>query len=159
MIDGYASVGNILAGKYYGAKEYQSLIILSKKLTKYAIITGVFIAFVGFVFYDFIGQIFTKEPIVLMRFYEVFWIVLLTQPINAITFIFDGMFKGMGKMKYLRNVLIFSTLLAFIPTLLLFDFYNFKLVAIWLAFTFWILARGIPLILKFNKTFISLVNS
>ena len=94
-----------------------------------------------------------------MRFYEVFWIVLLTQPISAITFIFDGIFKGMGKMKYLRNVLIFATLLAFIPSLLLFDFYNLKLVAIWIAFTCWIIARGIPLILKFNKTFISLVNS
>ena len=159
MIDGYSSAGNILAGKYFGAKDYKSLVKLSKKLTKYGIITGFIMAFIGFVFYDFIGQIFTKDEIVLMRFYEVFWIVLLTQPISAITFIFDGIFKGMGKMKYLRNVLIFATLLAFIPSLLLFDFYNLKLVAIWIAFTCWIIARGIPLILKFNKTFISLVNS
>ena len=159
MIDGYSSAGNILAGKFFGAKDFESLIYLSKKLTKYGVITGFIMALIGFIFYDFIGQIFTKEPSVLIRFYEVFWIVLLTQPISAITFIFDGMFKGMGKMKYLRNVLIFATLFAFIPSLLLFDFYNLKLVAIWIAFTCWILARGIPLILKFNKTFISLVNS
>ena len=126
MIDGYSSAGNILAGKYFGAKDYESLVKLSKKLTKYGIITGFIMAFTGFIFYDFIGQIFTKEEIVLVRFYEVFWIVLLTQPISAITFIFDGMFKGMGKMKYLRNVLIFATLLAFVPSLLLFDFYNLK---------------------------------
>ena len=159
MIDGYSSAGNILAGKYFGAKDYKSLVKLSKKLTKYGIITGFTMAFIGFLFYDFIGQIFTKDEVVLMRFYEVFWIVLLSQPFSAITFIFDGIFKGMGKMKYLRNVLIFATLLAFIPSLLLFDFYNLKLVAIWIAFTCWIIARGIPLILKFNKTFISLVNS
>lgn len=113
----------------------------------------------GFVFYDFIGQIFTKEALVLEQFYAVFWIVLLTQPISALTFIFDGMFKGMGKMKYLRNVLILSTTCVFIPTLLIFNFYDFKLIAIWIAFTFWILARGIPLIFKFKSTFLPLANS
>lgn len=159
MIDGYSSAGNILAGKLLGAKDYISLIELSKKLTKYGIITGFFIALLGFVFYDFIGQIFTKEALVLEQFYAVFWIVLLTQPISALTFIFDGMFKGMGKMKYLRNVLILSTTCVFIPTLLIFNFYDFKLIAIWIAFTFWILARGIPLIFKFKSTFLPLANS
>lgn len=42
MIDGYSSAGNILAGKLLGAKDYISLIELSKKLTKYGIITGFF---------------------------------------------------------------------------------------------------------------------
>lgn len=159
MIDGYSSAGNILSGKLLGAKDYNSLVELSQKLIKYGIVTGSIIAVLGFVFYDFIGQIFTKEPKVLEQFYDVFWIVLITQPISAITFIFDGMFKGMGKMKYLRNVLILSTALVFIPILLVFDFYGFKLIAIWAAFTGWILARGIPLIIKFNSTFKPLLKS
>tara|TARA_B100000809_G_C15022916_1_gene489116 strand:- start:213 stop:1058 length:846 start_codon:yes stop_codon:yes gene_type:complete len=159
MIDGYASAGNILAGKLLGAKDYKTLIALSKKLTKYGIFTGIIIAFLGFVFYDFIGQIFTKDPLVLEQFYHVFWIVILTQPISAITFIFDGMFKGMGEMKYLRNLLILSTAFVFIPTLLFFDWLDYKLVAIWIAFTFWIMARGIPLIIKFRSKFLPLVTS
>ena len=81
------------------------------------------------------------------------------QPLCAITFIFDGMFKGMGKMKYLRNLLILSTGLVFIPTLLFFDYYNLKLTAIWIAFTFWIIARGLPLIFNFRKQFLPLVNN
>lgn len=157
MIDGYSSAGNILAGKLLGAKEYETLIKLSNKLTKYGLIIGLIIAIFGFVFYNFIGQIFTKEPLVLEQFYDVFWIVILTQPISAITFIFDGMFKGMGFMKYLRNVLILSTAFVFIPTLLVFDWLDYKLVAIWIAFTFWILARGIPLIFKFRNQFLPLV--
>jgi MATE family multidrug resistance protein len=158
MIDGYASAGNILAGKLLGAKDYKSLIALSNKLIKYGLFTGVIIALFGFIFYNFIGQIFTKEPLVLEQFYHVFWIVILTQPISAITFIFDGMFKGMGEMKYLRNVLILSTGLVFIPTIFFFDWLDYKLVAIWIAFTLWILARGIPLIIKFRNKFIPLMN-
>ena len=159
MVDGYSSAGNILAGKLLGAKEYKTLLLLSTNLIKYGLITGIIIATFGFLFYNFIGQIFTKEPLVLEQFYHVFWIVIITQPISAITFIFDGMFKGMGFMKYLRNVLIFSTGFVFIPTLLFFDWLDYKLVAIWIAFTLWILARGIPLIIKFRRTFLPLANS
>ena len=157
MVDGYSSAGNILSGKLLGAKDYKTLIKLSNNLTKYGIFTGLIIAAFGFLFYNYIGQIFTKDPIVLEQFYQVFWIIVLTQPLNAITFIFDGMFKGMGEMKYLRNVLILSTALVFIPTLLIFDYYNFKLTAIWIAFTLWIIARGLPLIFKFRSKFLPLV--
>jgi putative MATE family efflux protein len=159
MIDGYSSAGNILSGKLLGAKDYKTLLKLSSKLTKYGFFMGMIIAAIGFVFYDFIGQIFTKDALVLEQFYHVFWIVILTQPISAITFIFDGMFKGMGEMKYLRNLLILSTGFVFIPTLLFFDWLDYKLVAIWIAFTFWILARGIPLIIKFRSKFLPLVSS
>jgi len=159
MVDGYSSAGNILAGKLLGAKEYKTLLLLSNKLIKYGLITGIIIAAFGFLFYNFIGQIFTKEALVLEQFYHVFWIVIITQPISAITFIFDGMFKGMGFMKYLRNVLILSTAFVFIPTLLFFDWLDYKLVAIWIAFTLWILARGIPLIIKFRRTFFPLANA
>ena len=154
MIDGYASAGNILSGKLLGAKDYKALVGLSTKLFKYGIIIGIVIAGVGAVFYSAIGRVFTKEPLVLEQFYTVFWIVLITQPINAVTFIYDGIFKGMGEMKYLRNLLLLSTGLVFIPTLLIFDYLGFKLVAIWIAFTCWIIARGLPLILKFRSTFL-----
>ncbi|MFT7441948.1 MAG: MATE family multidrug resistance protein [Maribacter sp.] len=159
MIDGYASAGNILAGKLLGAGDYNTLIVLSNKLVKYGLFLGVLILGISFLFYNSIGQVFTKDPLVLEQFYHVFWIVILTQPINAVTFIFDGMFKGMGEMKYLRNVLILSTGFVFIPTLFFFDWLDYKLVAIWIAFSLWILARGIPLIIKFRSKFIPLANS
>ena len=157
MIDGYSSAGNILSGKFLGAKDYKSLVVLSRKLFKYGLATGSIISVLGFIFYNFIGQIFTKDLAVLAQFQHVFWIVLLTQPICAITFIFDGMFKGMGEMKYLRNLLILSTGLVFIPTLLICDYYNLKLTAIWFAFTLWIIARGLPLVLKFRSIFLPLI--
>lgn len=153
LIDGYASAGNILSGKLLGAKDYKNLIRLSDKLIKYGIIVGVIIAVLGAILYVPIGEIFTSEPEVLNAFYDVFWIVLLMQPLCALAFIFDGVFKGLGKMKYLRNLLLFSTLLVFIPIILYTDSIDLKLHGIFIAFTFWIIARGIPLIIKFRKTF------
>jgi putative MATE family efflux protein len=156
IVDGYASAGNILSGKLFGAKAYKTLIILSNKLIKYGVVIGIILGIIGAIFYYPIGRIFTKEPEVLKAFYNVFWIVLVMQPLCTLAFIFDGIFKGLGKMKYLRNVLLFSTFLVFIPVLFWLDSLNYKLHAIFIAITIWIIARGIPLIIKFRKIFIPL---
>ncbi|MDO1502065.1 MATE family efflux transporter [Winogradskyella maritima] len=153
LIDGYASAGNILSGRLYGAKSYSELIKLSKKLIKFGVISGLLMALVGALFYYPIGRIFTNEPEVLNAFYDIFWIVLAMQPLCAIAFIFDGMFKGLGWMKYLRNILLGATFLVFVPLLLWLDSLELQLYGIFIAFTLWIVARGVPLLIKFYKTF------
>jgi Na+-driven multidrug efflux pump len=157
FIDGYSSAGNILSGRLLGAKEYDTLVSLGKKLIGYGLSAGIFLAGIGFLFYEFIGEVFIQDHAVLQCFYEVFWIILIMQPICAITFIFDGMFKGMGYTEFLRNLLLLSTLLVFIPSLLFFDVYEFKLEGVWFTFLLWIMARGIPLLLKFKRKFLPLM--
>ena len=95
----------------------------------------------------------------LEEFYKVFWIILAMQPLCALAFIFDGVFKGLGKMEYLRNVLLFSTLMVFIPVIFTTDALDYKLHGIFIAFTLWIIARGLPLIIKFRKTFNTLIQN
>ncbi len=156
IIDGYASAGNILSGKLYGAKEYALLVTLSNKLIKYGIIVGFIIAIIGALLYVPLGRLFTNDPTVLKEFYNVFWLVLVMQPLCTLAFIFDGIFKGLGRMKYLRNVLLFSTFIVFVPILFWLDSLDYKLHAIFIGIMFWIIARGVPLIIKFRKTFIPL---
>lgn len=156
IIDGYSSAGNILSGKLYGAKQYKLLIALSNKLIKYGIIMGVVSGIIGALLYYPLGTLFTKDSEVLKAFYSIFWLVLIMQPFCALAFIFDGIFKGLGKMKYLRNLLLISTFLVFIPVLFALDYLNYKLHAIFIGITIWIIARGFPLIIKFRKIFIPL---
>ena len=153
LIDGYASAGNILSGKLFGAKQYRTLLDLSNKLIKYGIVVGLIISVTGTLFYYPIGNIFTEDKAVLDEFYNVFWIILAMQPLCALAFIFDGVFKGLGKMRYLRNVLLFSTLIVFVPIIFIMDELNYKLYGVFFAFTVWIIARGLPLIINFRKTF------
>ena len=153
-VDGYASAGNILSGKLFGAKQFETLVELSQRLTKKALIVGLLMAGLGGLFYKSVGAMFTSDPNVLADFYEVFWIVLAMQPLCAITFVFDGIFKGLGKMKALRNVLFAATFFVFIPALLLGHYLELKLHGILWAFTLWIVARGVPLVVKFRKQFL-----
>ena len=153
IIDGYSSAGTILSGKLYGEKSYNVLMKFGNDLTKIGIKIGVIMCIIGFVFYYPLGKIFNNDPVVLQEFYNVFWIVLAMLPLCSIAFIFDGLYKGLGWMKDLRNVLLFSTFIVFVPFVILFDHYELGLHGIFYAFTLWILARSIPLIIKFRKTF------
>ena len=156
IIDGYSSAGNILAGRLLGNKDYKRLVQLGNQLIRYGIFTGLVLTTFGFVFYDSIGVIFIKDESVQQEFENVFWIILIMQPFCAITFIFDAMFKGMGEMAFLRNILLFSTLVIFIPILHIFDQLDFKLKGVWFTFFIWIIARGTPMVVKFRQKFLLL---
>ena len=156
IVDGYASAGNIISGKLYGGKEYKTLVHLSNTLIKYGIVIGLIMAIVGGALYYPLGSVFSNDPEVLKEFGNIFWIVLAMQPFCALAFIFDGIFKGLGMMKHLRNVLLFSTFIVYIPILFWFDNLDYKLYAIFIAMTFWIISRGALLIIKFRKIFIPL---
>jgi putative MATE family efflux protein len=158
FIDGYSSVGNIVSGRLLGQKDYKNLWKLSKNLSKYAIVVSFILGITCFVFYIPIGKIFSEDTDVLTSFYSVFWIVLLMQPLNAIAFVFDGLFKGLAEAVTLRNTLLVATFLGFIPVLLIGDYFNLKLYAIWIAFTIWMFLRMIILVVIFRKKYLMVNN-
>ncbi|RZS99522.1 MATE family efflux transporter [Aquimarina brevivitae] len=154
FIDGYANAGNAISGKLLGAQDYRKLWLLSKDISKYAIVIALILMSICGLLYNQIGLLFNKEAAVLSLFSSVFWMVLLMQPINAIAFMFDGIFKGLGEAKYLRNVLLIATFLGFVPTLLLSDYFGLKLYGIWIAFMVWMLIRSLTLVIKFKNKYL-----
>jgi MATE family multidrug resistance protein len=154
FIDGYASVGNIVSGKLLGEKNYKKMWMLSIKLSKYSIFVAFGLMTVCLLFYNPIGRLFSQDLDVLDAFYGVFWIVLLMQPINAVAFVFDGIFKGLAEAVILRNLLLFATFLGFLPVLLIGDYFDLKLHAIWIAFTVWMLLRAGILVVKFRSKYL-----
>jgi putative MATE family efflux protein len=158
FIDGYSSVGNIVSGRLLGEKDYKNLWNLSLDLSKYAIVVAIILGVVSAVFYRPIGDMFTDDENVKNTFYAVFWIVLIMQPLNAVAFVFDGLFKGLAEGAKLRNTLLIATFIGFIPTLLLGDWLNFRLYGVWLAFFVWMFLRGGILVLYFRKEYLTVKN-
>ncbi len=153
FIDGYSAAGKILGGRFLGAGDYDSLWLLSKKITRYGLWVSGLLMLAAAAFYYPIGRVFSADPAVLAAFYGIFWIVILGQPINTIAFVFDGIFKGLGEMRYLRNVLLLATFLVFLPVLYTGVYLDLGLYGIWAAFTAWMLVRGGALIWKFRRKF------
>jgi len=159
FIDGYGAAGNIMGGRLLGAKDYKSLWKLAKKITLYGFFVSLFLMVLGFVFYHPVGRIFSNEEIVLKTFYSIFFIVILMLPVSTVAFVLDGLFKGLGEMKYLRNVLLSATFLGFVPTIYFGKFMGWSLTGIWIAFTVWMVIRGGALVVKFRRKFRPLLAS
>lgn len=150
FIDGYSSVGNIMSGKFLGEGNYTMIDRLSKQLIAYTLVIALILGFVCLAFYKPLGRLFSQDPDVLQLFSSIFWIVLLMQPINAVAFVFDGIFKGMAEAVALRDTLLAATFLGFVPALLIGDYFNLGLYAIWIAFTVWMILRGGILVYLFR---------
>ncbi len=153
FIDGYGAAGNILGGKLLGAKDYNGLWKLAGRIILYGMGVSLILMLLCFLLYKPIGRLFSQEVDVLAAFYSIFIIVILGFPINTIAFVLDGLFKGLGEMRYLRNVLLAATFLGFVPVLFVGKLLHLGLYGIWMAFIVWMLIRGGALLWKFNQKF------
>lgn len=151
LLDGYANAGSALSGKFLGDKDLLKIKNLVIDLAKTMVIIGCVLGIIYFVFQKPISRLLTQSDEVLEIFYQAFWIVCIMQPLNAIAFMFDGIFKGLGETVTLRNVFLAAVILGFIPCLILFHFLDLGVVGIWLSFVVWMSIRAGSLLFIFIK--------
>ncbi len=153
FLDGYSTAGNAIAGKLKGQENSKMLWSLRTDLIKIMLLCSLIVMIIMTINYNALGLLFTKNNSILTLFKQNFWIIILMQPICAIAFLFDGLFKGLGEAKELRNALLIATFIGFIPTLFLFDYLDFKLYSIWIAFFVWMILRSSILFIKFKQKY------
>jgi len=153
FIDGFAHAGNAMAGKFLGESNDKALGNLGISIGKISVFIGAILALIYILLYPFLIHLFTNDPHVIDQFQQVFWLVIITQPINALAFAFDGIYKGLGYTKLLRNLLAISTILVFVPIAMSFHYTSPSLTGIWLAFLGWMCCRSLYLVYDFKKRF------
>lgn len=153
FIDGYATAGNAIAGKLLGQNNNDGIAQIGKAIYRMSILVGTVLGLIYLGGYVFFGSIFSNDIAVITVFESIFWLVIISQPINGLSFGLDGIFKGLGKTALLRNTLLAATFLGFVPTLFLFDYLGFELHAVWFAFLVFMAFRGFILLWKFNMSY------
>jgi MATE family, multidrug efflux pump len=144
VIDGFAFAGEALAGKYFGARDRTNLIKVSKLLFYWGLlIAGIFT--IAYYFGDnLLLKILTDNSEVIQNIQPyLFWIYLI--PIITFgAFIWDGIFVGVTASANMRNAMLISTFLIFLPAYFILHhyFYNHGL---WAAFLLFMIARFVTL--------------
>ncbi len=151
FIDGYAAAGSVIAGRLNGERDWKQLHRVSWQVVRITVYIGAGLALLYTLAYRWIGGWFTPDQEVLTLFNAVFWMVILTQPINAVAFAWDGIYKGIAASAELRNALVFATFGVFVPTIFLGDSMGLALHGVWLAFLLWMVTRGIWLTIAFER--------
>jgi multidrug resistance protein, MATE family len=153
FIDGYANAGNALSGRLLGRGDTKELFSVGMKLMWLSMGIAALLSLVYLLMYPWMGGFFTQDPLVISLFGSMFWIVIISQPLNAIAYSFDGIFKGLGNAQYLMKILLSATFLGFIPMLLLSDAMSWGLKGIWSAMIIFMAVRAVSLLWKFNTLY------
>ena len=149
-VDGFAFAAESLVGKFIGAKDFDKL----KLSIKYLFVWGLGIGLVFTLVYSIVGEViitmFTSNKVVIqLALAFVIW-TILSQLVNSVSFIWDGIYIGATKTKAMRNSMLFSAFAVFLPTYYLTKDYlgNHSL---WFALTLFMLVRALSLTLSARK--------
>lgn len=141
-IDGFAFAVEAISGKYFGAKDKVNL----KKAIRYCFYWGLSFGSLYSLIYLFFGttilQLLTSQNnVVNMASDYLIWLILFPV-LSVIPFIWDGVFIGVTASKAMRNTMLFSTFIIFLPSFYLLQHY-FGNHGIWGAMILFVLARGL----------------
>ncbi len=149
-VDGFAFAGESLVGKYKGRKNINELRSVVKKLFYSGFLISLFFMFVYLVWERELISIFTNDEEVINIAISFFLWTGLTPLLNSISFLWDGIYIGATATAPMRNTMIISALLIFLPTYYLFRA-SMGNEALWLAMVLFMVARAIGLTLTSKK--------
>ncbi|MGR3218769.1 MAG: MATE family efflux transporter [Candidatus Anammoxibacter sp.] len=141
-IDGFAFAAESVVGKYYGAGDKKNFLKAIKRSFQWGIGFSLILVLIFYFFGMEILQALTDNREVLNAAIPFLGWLIIAPVINAVPFIWDGVYIGITASKAMRNTMLISTLLVFLPTYYIFhDMIGNH--ALWMALTFLMLARGI----------------
>ncbi|BBB32763.1 multidrug resistance protein, MATE family [Thermotomaculum hydrothermale] len=94
----YSSVATTIVGHYLGAKRFEKIKEINRKLLTYASITGLFFGFLFFLFADKIALLFTKDTEVILYMTKMLKTISFSEVFLAMAFVFVGIYYAAGYM-------------------------------------------------------------
>lgn len=148
-LDGFAIAAETLIGRAVGKRNRQDFIYQVKACAQWASVFGLIIVICYYLVGSWLISIMTSLPeIKSIALKSLPWVVLLPL-ISAPAFLLDGIFIGAAWSKPLRNSILVSSFLIFFPI-----WYATQALSnqgLWLAYTCFILARGIYLLFELRN--------
>lgn len=143
-MDAIAIAGQAITGRYLGASDAGGARAATRRMVEWGIGCGVLFAVLVIAARPFLPGLFTTDPRVRALLLAVLWIIAAAQPLSGLVFVLDGVLIGAGDQRYLAAVGA-VTLAAYLAAVYPVHAMGGGLVALWLAFCVWMLARGVTL--------------
>ncbi|MAT57475.1 MAG: MATE family efflux transporter [Ignavibacteriae bacterium] len=156
-VDGFAFASESLVGKYFGAGDKQNLTKVIKLSFVWALLLGFLLSITYWLFGKEILMLYTDKTELINLALTFFIWTIIAPLINSFSYIWDGIYIGAVATKPMRNSMLISTLLIFLPFYLLTkDIFGNH--ALWGAMLFFMAARGITLTLLSKKYIFNRMN-
>ena len=143
-IDGFAFAAESLVGKYIGAKKRPELLKVIRLTFYWSIGLGLLFSLLFLLDIKGFIQLYTNQQLILDTALTFAVWTIIAPLINSFSFVWDGVYIGATATKTMRNSMLFSTIVIFLPVYFLTkEFYGSH--SLWLAMILFMLARGVTL--------------
>ena len=131
--DGLAVTAASLGSKLIGEANMDLHRLLSKRLLLGGFICGVLFSLIYGIGKNLIMPIFSQDPELKIILDEIWYILVLMQPINGLVYVYDGILFGTRDYAFLRKRMLEGLFMVFLPSLIAVSLLINKLFGIWLC--------------------------
>jgi putative MATE family efflux protein len=146
-LDAIAIAGQAITGRYLGAGDAPGARAATNRMIGWGAAYGVVFGLVVLAARPLLPGLFAAAPPVRALLLAVLLVVAVQQPVAGVVFVLDGVLIGAGDQRYLAIAGV-VTLAVFLPAAWLVHAQHRGLVALWLAYSLWLLARFVTLVLR-----------
>ncbi len=143
-VDGFAFAAESLVGKYFGKQDKNMLKKTVKYIFGWGLGQGIALSIIFLIFIKQIIFLYTDQKAVIDTAMQFAGWTIIAPLINSACFVWDGIFIGATLAKPMRNSMVFSTLIVFLP-LFYFLYPYWGNHALWFAMIAFMIARGATL--------------
>jgi putative MATE family efflux protein len=146
-LDAIAIAGQAITGRYLGAGDAAGARAATTRMIWWGAVYGVAFGLALLLARPLLPGLFAAAPPVRALLLAVLLIVAAQQPVAGVVFVLDGVLIGAGDQRYLALAGVLA-LAVFLPAAWLVHAEHRGLVALWLAYSLWLLARFVTLVLR-----------
>ena len=150
-LDAIAIAGQAITGRYLGAGDVAGARAATRRMTGWGVVYGLVFGALLLAARPFLPDVFGVTPDVARLLLAVLLIVALQQPVAGVVFVLDGVLIGAGDQNYLALAGLAATAVFAVAALYV-HVTGGGLVALWLAYSLWLVARFVTLTLRARGT-------
>jgi MATE family multidrug resistance protein len=149
MVDSLAVAGQAMVAGYRGAGDPGMARRASNRLLGWGLLSGLTLSALFFVLAPFLPRLFTDDPAVLAAVAGVFPFIVAMQPLNALVFVWDGVFMGAERFRFLAVQMALSAACAAAVLLLVLPL-GWGLTGVWWGIVALMVVRAVTLAVRYR---------
>jgi putative MATE family efflux protein len=150
-LDAIAIAGQAITGRCLGAGDVAGARAATGRMIGWGAVYGAFFCLVLLLARPVLPGLFAVTPAVRGLLLAVLVVAALQQPAAGVVFVLDGVLIGAGDQRYLAWAGV-AALAVYLPAVLVVRALHGGLVALWLAYSLWLLVRFVTLVLRARGT-------
>ncbi|XP_039070101.1 protein DETOXIFICATION 42-like [Hibiscus syriacus] len=139
LADGLAIAGQAILASAFAKKEYEKTVTVAARVLQIGVVLGLLLSFILVAVSQFASTLFTNDFDVLELMNISFPFVAVTQPINALAFVFDGVNYGASDFAYSASSMVMVAVMSLSCLFVLASSHGY--VGIWIALTIFMCLR------------------